>query len=114
MTEVKVVLVTLPDRDRAVVLCRTLVGERLAACGNILPGVTSVYRWEGKIHEDPEVMVLFKVHKDAVTALTERIAELHPHEVPEILALPVEAGFRPYLEWVAAETQDSQQLAEDR
>ena len=113
MTKVRVVLITVPDRERAVGLCRTLVGERLAACGNILSGVTSIYRWEGEIREDPEVVVLLKVHQDTVMALTERIAELHPHEVPEILALPVEAGFRPYLEWVTTETKDALLAAED-
>jgi len=113
VTEIQVVVVTVPDRDRAVSLCRTVVGERLAACGNILPAATSVYRWEGELREDPEVVVLLKAHRDVVTALTRRIVELHPYDVPEILALPVDAGLQAYLDWVEVETTDSRGAAED-
>jgi periplasmic divalent cation tolerance protein len=104
MTDGRVVWVTLPDRETAVRLCRTLVEERLAACGNIIPGVTSLYRWEGEIREDDELLVILKTQRSVLKKLLQRVAELHPYEVPEILALPVEAGHSPYLDWVGRST----------
>ena len=98
------VLTTLPNSDAAVELARTIVGERLAACANLLPAVRSVYRWEGKVQDENEVLVLFKTRQEHFERLKQRLLELHPYEVPEVLAIPVEQGYHPYLEWLAKET----------
>jgi periplasmic divalent cation tolerance protein len=98
-----VVLVTVPDVDSGVILARRVVQERLAACGNVIPGLTSVYRWEGEVQEDSEALVLFKSTGAAIEALKRRVAELHPYEVPEFLAVPVTDGHAPYLRWVQGE-----------
>ncbi len=102
-TDVRVVLVTAPDHDAAVELVRALVGEELAACGNIVSGVTSIFRWEGEVQEDPEVLVILKTHRSALSSLVERTAALHPYDVPEVLALPVTEGLSSYVEWVGRE-----------
>jgi periplasmic divalent cation tolerance protein len=104
MTDALVVLVTAPTPERAAEIARALVDERLAACGNVVPGLRSIYRWEGKIQDDGEALLLLKTTRARFEALRARIVELHPYEVPEVLALPVEAGSAPYLEWIAAET----------
>lgn len=104
--EVNIVLVTVPDEDAGLRLARRIVDERLAACGNVIPGLTSVYRWDGEVQEDPEALVLFKTTVGVVAKLKARIAELHPYEVPEFLALPVTYGHEPYLRWVEGEVGD--------
>ena len=70
------------------------------ACGNVVPGLRSVYRWEGEVEEADEVLVLFKTRADRVSGLLKRAAELHPYDVPELLVADVTDGFGPYLEWV--------------
>ena len=101
--KIRVVFVTVPDVDAGVILARRIVSERLAACGNVIPGLTSVYRWKGEVQEDPEALVILKTTQGAIPALMERVSELHSYEVPEFLVLPVETGFEPYLRWVAGE-----------
>lgn len=86
-------------------LARQLVEERFAACCNAIPGVQSTYWWEGKVQIDTEVLMVFKTPEDRVPALMARLAELHPYDVPEILAFPIEAGFEPYLAWVDREAR---------
>jgi len=102
---VVVVLCNAPP-DHAERLARELIGEHLAACVNILPGVRSIYRWKGEICDDLEHTLLIKVAQDRVQALSERLAQSHPYEVPEILVLPVDASasFAPYVAWVRAES----------
>ncbi len=104
MTDTRVVLVTAPEQEVAVRLCHTLLTEGLIACGNIVPGVTSVYRWEGSVKEDSEVLAILKTGSGCVGELIRRVAELHPYEVPEALVLNVDAGLEPYLNWVTRET----------
>lgn len=104
MTDGRVVLVTAPDRETARELVRTLVEEGLVACGNIVPGVSSIYRWEGEIHEDEECLVLLKTREGALPNLMERVVVLHSYDVPEVLALPVDAAHPPYLDWVRRST----------
>jgi periplasmic divalent cation tolerance protein len=99
-----VVLTTLASVDEAVTLVRTLLDRRLIACGNILPGVRSIYRWEGKVADEREVIVLLKTRAARVEALEMAFGELHPYKVPELLALPVSAGLHKYLEWIDDET----------
>lgn len=105
-TGLVVVLSTLENEVDAQRLARTLVEERLIACGNIFPGLTSVYRWEGKIEEAGEVLLLMKTRMELTAALEARIAELHPYEVPEVLVLPVADVADAYGQWVRRETTE--------
>lgn len=98
---VRVILMTAPSTAVAESMIRALVGERLAACGNIVPGVTSIYRWQGEIQTDAEVLIVLKAPSRIVPALLARAAELHPYDVPEVLALPVLMGHAPYVAWVS-------------
>ena len=74
--------------------------ERLAACVNLLPGVRSIYRWEGEVQDDGEVLLIVKTREDALPALTARVVALHPYDVPEVIALPVAGGSDAYLAWL--------------
>lgn len=98
---VVVVLTTAPDRAVAESLATHVVEERLGACANIVPGVTSIYRWEGTLQRDTELLLLIKTTAGSVRALRDRIVELHPYDVPEVLSLPVAEGHGPYVNWVA-------------
>ena len=100
-TDVVVVFVTAPGRESALELARKVVEESLAACGNVIPGVTSVFRWQKKVTEEEEVLLILKTSGDKCPALIARVAELHTYEVPEVLSMGVEDGFGPYLDWVA-------------
>ncbi len=102
MTNAVVVLVTAPSAEKAAEIARVLVEERLCACGNVVPGLRSIYRWEGKVHDDAEALLVLKTERRLVPALKERLPGIHPYEVPELLVLPVEDGLAPYLAWVAA------------
>ena len=104
MPDAIVVLTTLATADEAVKLVQTLLERRLIACGNILPGVRSLYRWEGKVADEREVIVLMKTKAARLEALELAFGELHPYKVPELLALPVSAGLHKYLEWIDDET----------
>lgn len=98
----RVVLITAPDAVTAESLVRRLVDERMAACGTILPGATSIYRWAGSVERAQEVLIVFKTTAAGAERLVRRVPELHPYEVPEVLVFPVESGFGPYLEWLDA------------
>ncbi len=102
--KVCVVLITAPDRDTAAGLGRTLVEERLAACVNVVPGVRSLYRWKGSVQDDAELLLLVKTRSDRMAALAARVRELHPYDVPEVLALPAVGGSEEYLDWVRSES----------
>jgi periplasmic divalent cation tolerance protein len=99
-----VVLVTVPVLSEAERIVAALVEARLAACGNILSGVRSIYTWHGAVERADEVLVLLKTTQAQLPALTERVAELHPYDVPEVLALPALGGLTAYLDWVDAST----------
>jgi periplasmic divalent cation tolerance protein len=105
MTDALLVFTTLPSADKAAEVAKALVEERLAACANLLPAVRSIYRWQGKLQDENEVLVLLKTRAEHLERLKLRILELHPYEVPEVLAVPVEAGYQPYLDWLAGETK---------
>lgn len=105
MTDALLVLTTLPNADAAAELAKAVVGEKLAACANLFPALRSIYRWQGKVQDESEVLVLFKTRQEQFERLKARILELHPYEVPEVLAVPVEQGYQPYLDWLAAETR---------
>lgn len=96
-----IVFVTVGGPELAQTIARSLVEERLAACVNVLPGVTSIYRWEGRICEDAEVVLVIKTTAGRLDALTSRVRDLHTYQVPEVVAVPIVAGSAPYLAWVA-------------
>ncbi len=102
---VLVVLSTFPSVEIAAPIARQLVEEQLAACVNLVPGVRSIYRWDGAVSDDAEVLALIKTTSPRFDALRARLLALHPYEVPEVLALPVTSGAAAYLAWVAASTR---------
>lgn len=101
-----VVCITAPSAQVGEQIAAELVGKRLAACVNILAPIRSIYRWEGKIQDDQEVLLLVKTRADLVESrLIPAVQSIHPYQVPEIIALPVTAGLPAYLDWVEAETE---------
>jgi periplasmic divalent cation tolerance protein len=98
-------LSTAPDLATARALADALVGERLAACVNLLPGLQSVYRWHGHVEHAEEVLLLIKTTRTCLPALQARIVALHPYELPEVLAVEGAGGLPAYLDWVASETR---------
>jgi periplasmic divalent cation tolerance protein len=104
MSSYTVVYVTAANRDQALAIGRALVEARLAACTNILPGVTSIYRWEGAVQQDDEVALLAKTRSGLVDALVAKVLELHTYSCPCVVALPIVAGNPAFLEWIGAET----------
>ena len=100
-----VVLVTAPSAEKAGELGRAVVSERLAACASVVPGIRSLYWWEGKIQDEPEALLVLKTTRDRFEALRDRLLALHPYQVPEVVALPIEAGHAAYLEWIERETR---------
>jgi periplasmic divalent cation tolerance protein len=99
------VLTNLPDRAAAERIADLLVGQRLAACANVLAPCRSVYRWKGAVQREEEHPVLIKTTVERYAALEQALCAAHPYEVPEIIALPIERGLPAYLDWVAAETK---------
>jgi periplasmic divalent cation tolerance protein len=97
-----VVFTSFASEDDAARVVRALVEERLIACGNLVPGARSLYRWEGKLADEREVLVLMKTRKQDWTALLSRLHELHPYETPECLAIRVAAGAPKYMAWLEA------------
>ena len=95
-----IVLTTLAVSTDAAALARTLIAERLAACVNLLPIMTSVYRWEGRVEEDQERQLVIKSAAHRVTALVERLHTLHPYAVPEVLVIQASEGSEEYLRWI--------------
>jgi len=93
-----------PDRASADAIAHALVGERLAACVQILPGMQSVYRWKGEVEQAEEVLLLIKTTQARLEALIERVEALHPYALPELMALECCGGARGYLDWVEGET----------
>lgn len=95
-----VVLCTVPDQETAANIADELVGSEVAACVNIIPGLTSVYRWEGKICRDVELLLICKTTADKYPALEERIRKVHPYDTPEVIALPIVEGSEDYIQWL--------------
>jgi periplasmic divalent cation tolerance protein len=99
-----IVITNAPDRDVALKIARGLIERKLAACVNILAECTSVYRWQGKLETATEVPLLIKTRAAIYSELEAAIKSLHPYELPEIVAVPIECGLPAYLEWMGAET----------
>lgn len=100
------VLTTLPTPAAARAFVRDLVDRRLVACGTVVDGVTSIYRWEGQVEETAEVQVLLKTSRSQWEPLREAMTELHPYDVPEVLGLTIASGLEAYLDWVGSETTE--------
>ncbi|KAM8879724.1 protein CutA homolog [Spinachia spinachia] len=92
--------VTCPNEGVAKDLARAIVEKKLAACVNIVPAITSVYEWQGKIEEDSEVLLMIKTRSSKVPALAEYVRSNHPYEVAEVISLPIDQGNPPYLKWI--------------
>ena len=99
------VVVTAEDADWLAAFTRTLVEERLAACGHNVQAIRSVYRWQGAVHDEPEARVALHTRRSLVSAIVARTAELHPYDVPCVIALPLVGGNPAYLRWVVEETR---------
>lgn len=94
-----------PDADTAGRIADALVEERLAACVQVLPGVASVYRWQGKVERAREALLFAKTGRERLEALTARIVALHPYELPEVVAVDITGGSPACLDWIARETR---------
>ena len=112
--EAILLLSNFPDADTARKAVRALVGERLIACGNIIPGVESIYEWKGRIETGAEVTVLCKTIASRAEEAQARLRALHPYEVPEILRIPIAGGWPGYLAWVAEQCSADDSSAHQR
>ena len=99
-----IVITNTPDRDVALKIARALIERKLAACVNILPECTSIYRWQGKLETATEVPLMIKTRAAIYDDVEAAIKSLHPYELPEIVAVPIERGLPDFLEWINAET----------
>jgi periplasmic divalent cation tolerance protein len=104
---IRFVYMTFASAEEARRVGRQLVGERLAACVNVFPQMTSIYSWEGKMEESAEAVAIAKTTKARVSALIARVKSLHAYSCPCIVSLPVTRGYRPFLEWIAASVADA-------
>ena len=104
MTALRIVFSTIDTEERAKTLARQLVQENLAACVTIVSSVTSIYKWRKALEESTEWLLVIKTSEACLSGLMSRVKELHPYEVPEIIAFPIEAAHAAYLDWVLAET----------
>ena len=105
MTEYIIVLITAPNEEESARIGHALIGERLAACVNIIRSVRSIYRWQGRIEDESEVLMVVKTKRTLFERLQGRVKELHTYEVPEIIGLPVIEGSKQYLDWLGQETE---------
>ncbi|XP_010266350.1 PREDICTED: protein CutA, chloroplastic isoform X2 [Nelumbo nucifera] len=101
-----VVYVTVPNREAGKKLAESIVKEKLAACVNIVPGIESIYEWQGQIHKDNEELLIIKTRESLLEALTEHVKANHEYEVPEVIALPIKGGSLQYLEWLKNNTRN--------
>jgi periplasmic divalent cation tolerance protein len=103
-TDAVIVFTTIANEEEGVKLVRELLDRRLVACGTIQPGSRSIYRWEGKIADEAEAVIILKTRSGCIEGLRRAFAELHPYKVPELLAIPVTGGLERYLGWINSET----------
>jgi periplasmic divalent cation tolerance protein len=100
-----IMLTTLPDEHAARALAQALISEQLAACINIMPRMTSIYSWKGKLEEGQEHLLIIKTRSERYTAIEQAIKNQHPYELPEIIATPISHGLPEYLNWIDENTQ---------
>jgi periplasmic divalent cation tolerance protein len=105
MTDIVLILTTVPARDQGEAIARALVEETLAACVNLLPPMTSIYRWRGAVERESECQIVIKTTRGRIAAIQARVKALHSYDLPEFIVLPVVDGSEGYLEWVRAETR---------
>ncbi len=98
-----VVLVTASSREEAANIAKSLVNDSLAACVNILPSIRSIYKWQGKICDDSEALLIIKTRARKLKLLMDRVKEIHSYDLPEMIALPIVGGWEPYLAWLGKE-----------
>ena len=108
MTMFKACFITVPNLEEGKRLARVFLEERVAACVNIIPQVTSLYWWEGAIQEDPELLLVVKTSQDKLERLMELVRSHHPYQVAEVVSLPIEAGNPPYLQWLEDSLRESE------
>ncbi len=106
MSEHTLILSTIDSREAAEKIAHHVVEERLAACVNIISDITSVYKWKGALERTTEILMVIKTTRERLPRLIERIKELHTYELPEVIALPIQDGYPPYLEWIVSETAE--------
>lgn len=104
LDQYQLVLCTCPDMESARLIAEQVVDQKLAACVNILPGVTSIYRWMGKIEESQEHLLIIKTVGEVLEVLVNSINDLHPYELPEVIGVPIESGSLDYLDWISENT----------
>ncbi len=102
-----VVLVTANSQQEAETIAKALVESKLAACANIFP-IQSIYRWQGRVHDEPEWQLTIKTDLTQFSAIEAKIHEIHSYRVPEIIAIPIVAGSQPYLNWITEQIAPSQ------
>lgn len=95
-----IVFVTVPSLKVAGRIATAIVQGKLAACVNIVPAITSIYKWEGKLYRDKELLLIIKTRKTLFYKLADKIKNLHPYKIPEIIAMPISKGYKPYLDWI--------------
>ena len=103
--ETCLVYITAPNAEEAVAIGRDLVECELAACANVHSPIVSIYRWEGAMQEESEVVLIAKTRRDLVDELSARVADIHSYDCPCIAVLPIEGGHAPFLEWIGEETR---------
>lgn len=106
MLQYIVVFVTTDSLSSAAKIGKILTRKRLVACANIIPGVKSVFRWEGKIQKSDEILLILKSKKNLFDRIVQEVRRLHPYQVPEIIALPIVSGNQSYLEWIEKEVEE--------
>ena len=107
MEEKILVMMTTDSEEQAETIAKTLLEERLIACANLIGGIRSLYRWEGQVCDDREILLFCKTRQSLFSRLSETVKSIHPYDVPEIIALPLVDGWQPYLEWVEQETSST-------
>ncbi|KAK6738328.1 hypothetical protein RB195_020439 [Necator americanus] len=100
MRNLRVVYITAPSKDEAIKIAKVAVERKLAACANIIPGITSIYEWQGKLHEDSEAIIIMKTQDSLVEDLHKVVIENHSYEVPAFVSLPIDSASQPYAEWL--------------
>jgi periplasmic divalent cation tolerance protein len=108
MMQARIIVSTINNQSAGEALVTQLVSEGLIACGNLLPSTTSIYRWQGKIERESEILIILKTRAERLSELEERYHELHPYEVPEFVVLTPETVSKPYLQWLLDETEPSE------